>query len=147
MVLCRWVQSLHGQKDVQLSFSDQRLSISQSRAVRISIGTPKEKAAESPEPCWVGQLRLWRQYLSVCFILAYELCACAADTDPVACKFNTCRMRLLGGNQPAAPAWLHLWWMIHPQSLQWGRKVSQELFPHGCGSSGASSAKAVIHEF
>ena len=50
-------------------------------------------------------------------------------------------MRLLGANQPAAPVWLHLWWMTHPQSLRWGRKVSQELFLYPWNSSNAFSTK------
>lgn len=55
--------------------------------------------------------------------------------------FHIFRMRLLGTYQPAAPAWLHLWWMIHPQNLQWGRKVSQESVRHSSHSSVSSSVK------
>ncbi len=48
--------------------------------------------------------------------------------DWIAFVFFSIRMRLLAIDQPAAPVWLHLWWMIRPRSLRWGRKVSQELF-------------------
>lgn len=34
-------------------------------------------------------------------------------------------MILLGADQSAAPAWLHLWWMTRPRSRQWERKVQK----------------------
>lgn len=51
-----------------------------------------------------------------------------ANNDWSACVFHSFRMSLSGADRPAALAWPHLWWMIHPRSLRWGRKVSQELF-------------------
>lgn len=66
---------------------------------------------------------------------------CRTNNDWVAFIFCIFRMRLLGANLPAAPVWLHLWWMTHPQNLHWGRKVSQELFLHPCYTSVASSTK------
>lgn len=57
------------------------------------------------------------------------------------CVVHVFRMSLLGASQPAAPVWRHLWWMTRPQSRHWGRKVSQDLFPHTCHSSDAPSRK------
>ena len=54
---------------------------------------------------------------------------CGANAERGACVIYALRMRLRGANQQAAPVWRHLWWMIHPQSLCWGRKVSQKILP------------------
>lgn len=125
VALCRWVQSTHGQEDIQLSVSHQRICISQTGTLRISVCSSEKEAPEGSQPRRAGQLRLWCACLC---IWAGSLQACRTNDDRSA--FCTFRMSLLVANQWAAPVWRHLRWMTHPQSLCRGRKVSQETFLH-----------------
>lgn len=129
VALCRWVQPTYGQEDIQLFVSNQRIWITQSRTLWISVSSSEKAAPEGSQPRWTGQLWLWSAFLCIrilFFLDAFTLCRKSDDWS--ACVFCAFRMRLLDANQRAAPAWRHLWWMTLPQNLCWGRKVSQEAF-------------------
>ena len=80
-------------------------------------------------PSWTA-LTLTSVSVCLCRMCFLEITSsmCRANDDWSVCIFHAFRMTYLGTSPPAAPAWLRLWWMIHPQSVLWGRKVSQESF-------------------